>query len=461
MASPYLAGAPQAAKKVGGSHKWDVLNPPGPQKLVIIGAGSMVWTEGIILSWLLRRPKGEWEIALVDINPEALDAIDKITRRYMLTTETPAKITATTERRDVLAGATVVASTIGVGSRRGREHDVFIPRKYGIFQPVGDTCMPGGVSRAMRTIPPLLDIANDAHRLCPNARFINYSNPMTANVRALHKFTQVRAVGLCDGVQSTLDYLADTAGVSMESLTAKWAGVNHLTWITEIRSDGKDLWPSLRKTAARQRAAGELSNPFAWEIFDEFGGFPAAMDRHIAEFFADRFPQGKYYGKTLGVDVFPFEGKIRSQEKQWQERLKQAKIAGPLAVVDKTKAEHRNFWEVLDSIWHDRRRWSSANLVNRGIVGNLPNDAVVEVAAAATSDGLVAPAYGDLPPAMAAVILRRVAAVEATVEAAVKGNRKLMAEAMMLDSGCPDYPTALKLTEEFLKAHAENLPQFA
>ena len=193
-------------------------DPQGPrkEKLIMIGAGSAMFTQGIIVDWIKRKPAEEWEIALVDINPVILEATEKMVRRYMLAAERPAKIVATTDRREVLPGATKVVCTVGVGSRRAWEQDVFIPRKYGIFQPVGDSVMPGGVSRAMRMIPPMVDIANDAARLCPNARFINYSNPLTAIVRALRKATPVKVVGLCHGTHDTIRYLAQLADVPFD-----------------------------------------------------------------------------------------------------------------------------------------------------------------------------------------------------------------------------------------------------
>ncbi len=219
---------------------------PRREKMVLIGAGSAMFTQGIVIDWIRRRPAGEWEIALVDINPVILEAVEKLTRRYMLSAERPAKITATTERKDVLPGATVVISTIGVGSRRAWEQDVFVPRQFGIFQPVGDSVMPGGVSRALRMIPPMVEIARDCERVCPEAIFINYSNPMTAVVRALRKATNIPAIGLCMGTEEAIEYLAGTAGVARESVTARWAGLNHLTWILDLRANGKDLWPVAR-----------------------------------------------------------------------------------------------------------------------------------------------------------------------------------------------------------------------
>jgi len=445
------------------------------QKLVLIGAGSAMFTQGIVVDWLKRRERGEWEIALVDINPVILEATEKMVRRYMLATDFPAKITATTERRDVLAGATAVICTIGVGSRRAWEQDVFVPRKHGIFQPVGDSVMPGGVSRSMRMIPPMIAIARDAARLCPGALFVNYSNPMTAVVRAVRKHTPVAAIGLCIGTDSTLWSLARMAGAPYGTVTARWAGVNHLTWILDLRSNGEDLWPRLREKVARLRAAPAkgglpaLANPFCWELFDQFGGWPGPGDRHGVEFFTERFPKGQYYGKTLGMDVFSLEELIARGDKIYQETIELAKGSGP---IDKetlamqmaggtSGGEHVQCLDILNSIRQDRRLWYSVNIPNNGTVSNLPDDAILEVPGVATAEGLIAPRVGELPAGITAILLRRLAAVEATVEAAVTGNRKMLVEAMILDGGVSDYQLASKLTEDLIQAHKQHLPQFA
>jgi alpha-galactosidase len=452
---------------------------PPKQKMVLVGAGSAMFTQGIIIDWIRQQPEGDWEIALVDINPVILEATDKMVRRYMEAADKPAKITAAVDRRDVLDGATIIICTIGVGSRRAWEQDVFVPREFGIFQPVGDSVGPGGVSRAMRMIPPMIDIATDCDRMCPNARFINYANPMTAVVRALWRKTDVRAVGLCHGTGDTLRWLARFAGVPEDSITASWAGLNHLTWILECRSEGRDLWPLVRARLAERRGRGVdrtswanafgqeknpdmLTYPFSWELFDEFGAFPAPMDRHVTEFFFDRFRGGQYYGSTLGVDAYSFEKTIEVGDRIYDETITMARQTGP---VDKEKllgtgGEHEQALDILDSFFYDRRKWYAANVPNDGIVANLPPDVVLEVPAVATQDGMVAPSLGEIPIPIASVLLRRIGAVEATVDAALTGNRKTMTEALILDGGVADYPTAEKLTEALLRAQAEHLPQF-
>ncbi len=477
-----MGAAAAAGSRAAGASATRTQKAAGPakRKMVLIGAGSAMFTQGIVIDWIHRRYPEDWEIALVDINPVILEATEKLVRRYMLSAEKPARITAAVDRRDVLAGADVVICTIGVGSRRAWEQDVFIPRKFGIYQPVGDSVMPGGVSRALRMIPPMLDIARDVERMCPDAVFINYSNPMTAVTRALRRETSVPAIGLCMGTEEGIQYLARIAGVERKRVTARWVGVNHLTWITDFRVDGEDWWPRIREKVARLRRNGidraswagpfgnpkdpnKLSYPFSWELFDEFGAFPAPMDRHVTEFFPDRFRTGAYYGSKLGVDAYSFEKTIEVGDKIYDETISLAKGEGPIPKerLEATAGEHVQALDILDSFWQDRRRWYSANLPNRGAVGNLPQDTVLELPAIAAKEGMIFPPWGDAPAPIAAILLRRLAAVEATVEAAVTGNRKIFVEALILDGGVADHATAEKLADALLKAQAQYLPQFS
>lgn len=454
--------------------------PPAKQKMVLIGAGSAMFTQGIIIDWMQHRPEGDWEIALVDINPVILDATDKMVRRYMLSCDRPATITSTVERKDVLKDATIVICTIGVGSRRAWEQDVFVPRKFGINQPVGDSVMPGGVSRAMRMIPPMLDIANDVERMCPNAWFINYSNPMTAVVRALRRETTLPAIGLCMGTEETIEWLTHLAGIPREEVSASWAGLNHLTWIYELRHQGKDLWPTVRTKLAEMRAKGidpdawsnpfgqnpnpgMLTHPFTWELFDEYGAFPAPMDRHVTEFYPERFPGGQYYGSVLGKDAYSFEGTIAVGDKIYDDTISLSKQEGPIPeeIIKSTGGEHMQTIEIFYNFWEDRRGLYSVNLPNNGCVSNLPKDSILEVPALATRTGMVAPPIGELPANLTSVLMRRLAAVEATVEAAVTGNRKMFAEALILDGGVSDYETAVKLADAMIEAQRIHLPQFS
>ena len=140
--------------------------------LVLIGAGSAMFTRGLVQDMIADG--GEWELRLVDVNPESLDIARRLSQRLVEARDVPIVVRATEDRRELLSGADAVVTTVGVGGRRAWEQDVFVPRQFGIYQPVGDTCMPGGISRALRMVPPMVDIANDVAALCPDAIFINY-----------------------------------------------------------------------------------------------------------------------------------------------------------------------------------------------------------------------------------------------------------------------------------------------
>ncbi len=303
-----------------------------PRKMVIIGAGSAMFTQGLVADLILAGQS--WNLALVDIDPVALEAATGLARRMIQARGADLTLESSTDRRDVLPGADVVVVTIGVGGRRAWEADVVIPRKYGIYQPVGDTVMPGGISRALRMIPANNDIARDVLRLCPAAIFINYSNPMTVNCWAIRKATGANVIGLCIGTHHVYHQLAGFIGKPADEVSYLAAGVNHFTWLYDLRWKGQDAWPLVRERVARERAGERVTvaagaapggdttlgdeqgwgesfpvseNPFAWSLFEAYGAYPAVNDRHVSEFFPERFPNGNYYGRKLGVDVFSVE----------------------------------------------------------------------------------------------------------------------------------------------------------
>jgi len=176
------------------------------ESLVLIGAGSAVFTRGLVAA-LIRQGRSA-DLALVDVDPRALRVAEGLARKMIAAGGAPITVRATTERREVLPGATAVICTIGVGGRRAWEQDVFIPRRHGLYAPVGDTVGPGGSSRALRMIPAMVAIARDVLELAPGAVFINYSNPMAPICRAVRKATGAAVIGLCHGVESVADLLA-------------------------------------------------------------------------------------------------------------------------------------------------------------------------------------------------------------------------------------------------------------
>jgi alpha-galactosidase len=426
---------------------------------------------------------GPWDLGLVDVDPQALETAEGLSRRMVETKDADVTINASTDRRDVLPDADVVVTTIGVGGRRGWEADISIPRKYGIYQPVGDSVMAGGVSRAMRMIPALVDIAWDVKALCPDALFFNYANPMTANCWAMRKATGVPVVGLCHGTFHVEGYLAEFIGAPLKEVTTLAVGLNHLTFIFDFRWKGRDAWPLVRARLAEEQGKPwdkeKLSkefpemgaqntslkasdNPFSWSVFESYGAFPAVFDRHVVEFFPERFPGGQYHGKTLGIDTFSMEQTISWGDKIYADMRAQALGKEPLdeSVFDRTQGEHEQLLDILRSIEQDERRIFFANLPNKGAVPNLPAEGILEMPAVATSTGLRPMQIFDFPDALAAIITRKLTATSLTVDAALTGDRKLFVEALLADGSVAEPEVASKMADELLEAHRQHLPNF-
>ena len=453
------------------------------KKLVLIGAGSTVFTQRLVADVILSGEIDRWELALVDIDPVALDAVDRIVRKMLALKGVNFPILSTTDRRKALPGAHFVVTTIAVGGRRGWEIDVQVPRKHKIYQPVGDTMMPGGISRAMRMIPQMVAIAEDVKALCPEAYFFNYSNPMTAVCRAIRLKTGVPVIGLCHGVHYVENVLARFLGQDEGSITSFGVGLNHLTFLTDIRCNGQDAMPLLKAKVDEQRpllqqelrdktdwpnsvtgrAPRYSDDPFAWSIFERYGVFPVAIDRHITEFYPERFPHGQYYGRTLGVDAFSIDGRIALGDTWFDEMLAVARSTDPLpeSYFENVPGESEQLVAIMQSLLLDRRHVFSVNMPNNGAVPGLPADAVLEMPAAAGGAGFMPLQSRALPPALTAKLLSKIAAIEVTVEAALSGSFDLFVEALLTDGSVSAPDAAAALARDLIEAHKAHLPQFA
>ena len=453
------------------------------QKLVLIGAGSTVFTQRLVADIILAGEADKWELALVDIDPVTLAAVEKLVAKMMYAKGADIPVTATTDRRMVLRGADYVVTTIAVGGRMGWQRDIEIPRNYGIFQPVGDTALPGGISRAMRMIPQMIAIARDVAELCPDATFFNYSNPMTAICRAIRKETGVAVIGLCHGVHHVEGVIAKFLGVADGSISSFGIGLNHLTFLTRLFHNGVDARPMIHAKLREQKAglSDELANkdvwanvvegrapryaddPFSWGMFEEYSIFPCAMDRHAVEFYPERFPGGQYCGHKLGREAFPIDQRIALGDTWFAEMLAIAHSDDPLPPVyyEDVPGESEQLLEIIHSLQRDERKLFSVNLPNAGQASYLPTGAIVECNAVAVGGGF-APVIADpLPPALVAKLQSKLAAIEITVDAALKGSRDLMLEALLADGAVADADTARALRDDLIDAHRSHLPQFA
>ena len=449
--------------------------------LVLIGAGSAVFTRGLLADLISARDLGDWDIRLVDVKDEPLTKAVGLARKMVEARGAAEHITVSgsLDRRAVLPGADFVVTCVGVGGRPAWQTDHEICMRHGVFQPVGDSVMPGGISRLLRTTPVLVEIARDVVELAPNAFFFNYSNPMTANVMAMAKYAGADAVvGLCHGMHHVQHHLAAFLGAPFDETSTLYAGINHLTFIYDFRHNGVDAWPRIREKVDRELSEpadpddiGNIfadgtkawNNPFSWEIFRRYGAFPAAEDRHVTEFFPERWAQGKYFGKILGVDAYSVPEILEWGENRYQSMIAQADGTVPLdeTIFDRSSGEQEQLIAIIRSVLGDTREMFSCNVVNSGAVPGLPDDAALEIPGVATARGIRPVAVPDLSAPLTAILARRLTSVYLAVEAAMTGSRDLTVEAMLADGAVSDPDAAARLTDDLISAQSAYLPRFS
>jgi len=439
--------------------------------LVLIGAGSTVFTPGL-LSDLVRSPVLSGSVVrLVDINEDAAETMARLGHRLAACAGAALTTEAYVDRRAALAGADVVATTIAVGGARGWGADLDIPWQHGIRQTVADTVGPGGVLRALRQVPELVAIGRDVADLAPRAWLINYANPLTANVRAVTGWAHPRAIGLCHGTMHTAAQLATALQVPREQLEVTFAGLNHLCWLLSIRrSDGGrgsvDLYPELRARVAEAVAAGDgslLAMPVTADLLEVFGRYPAPGDRHVAEFFGD------YLAAEPGSSELPWglqsglddtRSYIAEKAELWDRLHGQADGTVALDEISEGQEGERLVAIAETLIGGGSMSELAVNLPNRGLLPELPSRAVVEVPAVVSGDRIDGVSVGPLPPGVAAVLAGRAEQQELTVQAAVHGSAELAVQALALDPLVPDARTARAILAEAVEAHTPWLDAF-
>ena len=295
--------------------------------------------------------------------------------------------------------------------------------------------------------------------------------------------TGVPVTGLCHGTFNVERQLASFIGAPPQQVSSLYAGINHLTFLFDLRWNGRDAWPIVRARLAEERGepidAGTLGqqfpemgassesfkasdNPFSWSLFESYGAYPAVNDRHVTEFFPERFLHGRYFGKTLGVDVFPFEATTARGDQVFETMRAQANGDQPLdeRIFERTPGEHEQLIGIIKAIRDDTRRVFAVNLRNNGAVPNLPDDAVLELPAVATAGGLRPIQILNFPDPLAAILTQKLTATRVTVDAAMSGNRYLLSEALLLDGTVTDLDIAQTLGEDLVEAHRTLLPNF-
>jgi alpha-galactosidase len=425
------------------------------RKLVLIGAGSAVFTRGLVADLIVDS--GEWDVALVDVDPQALGVAYGLAEKMVAARSAPVTLSRHLDRREALPGADFVVTTIAVGGRRAWEQDVFIPRRYGIFQPVGDTIMPGGISRAVRQIPAMVAIARDIGKLAPQARFFNYANPMAAICRAVHKATDTQIVGLCHGVKGGERELADLLGVEPARCRFTAVGMNHLAFFTEFTVGGEDAWPRVRERLGSARPVrGEALRR---ELFLQCGAWSVLNDRHLAEFFPQFHRDGTHPDGKLGVDLFSFEDCIAGGDRGYAAMADQAAGRVPLdeSVLERQVGEHEQLVAIFRSLESADGRRYSVILPNAGQVTNLPRDFAVECPALISRDGIVPERVGDVPPFIRAAVEKALVTIELAVDAALEQDKEKFLQAIIADGSARSLADAIALADDLWEANAPYL----
>ncbi|NWG33217.1 MAG: hypothetical protein HXY42_02145 [Chloroflexi bacterium] len=440
-------------------------------KITLIGGGSCTWGPTFMRDIFVTPELAGSTLVLHDIAPDRVDLVYALGQKMMQDFNLNFHLEKTLSLEEALQGADFVILTITTGGLESMRADLEIPAKYGIKQSVGDTTGPGGLARALRNIPVVAEIGRQVMDICPNALFLNYTNPMTVLTRAL-AMQGVKVVGLCHEWIGVREKLAQMFNTQPENITARIAGVNHLIWVTDLYAGGRRVFDEL-PAIAEKILSGELkvdeedTSVFADRakvkatLFKLYGALPAAGDRHIAEFFPHFINESTNWGADYGLLLTSVEDRYS------METFAKALIESAL----KDETELKPFMEEVSGEAANRiirarvcgeQYLGIMNLPNQGQISNLPRDVVVETYGAIDRTGAHAIAFGDVPAGVQNVLQKHVANQEMTVQAALTGDRGLALQVLLNDplSGRLTVPQARHMLDELLEANERYLGRF-
>lgn len=431
-------------------------------KIAMIGAGSLVFCKTLMSDFLATPALAGSEYRLMALTHTRLDRMESFVNRMIKDNGIDATVVATTDRREALKDADYVVVMIQSGGVEEFRQDYEIPLKYGVDQCIGDTMGPGGVFRALRHIPALLEIANDMRELCPNAILFNYANPMAMCCWALGKVPGLQYVGLCHGVQTTLDLIASYTDVPKAEIDYLCAGINHMGWFLRLEHEGKDLYPRLKENF--EKPGYYVNEKVRAEVMRHFGYFMTESTGHLSEY----LPYFRKNQKALELycDEPSFGGESGAYYKYSAMLAEKFAATAPLAM-ETTELGPRSA-EYCSHIIEARETGVpfrfSGNLRNDGFITNLPNGCCAEVPIYVDRMGLHPSVVGDLPAQCAALNLTNVLVQGLTVEASFTGDPELVMNAVALDPLTSAVLTLREIREmvgEMLEAESKYLPQFA
>ena len=433
-------------------------------KICFIGAGSTIFAKNVLGDAMLTPSLQDAEIALYDIDENRLKESELMLQTINKNSnQSRAKIQSFSDRKEALKDANFVINAIQVGGYKpSTVIDFEIPKKYGLQQTIGDTTGIGGIFRGLRTLPVMFDIAKDMEEVCPDAWLLNYTNPMAILTMGMLKATKIKTVGLCHSVQVCVPELFEHLGIkdqyNLDEFQWKIAGINHMAWLLEINRNGEDFYPEIR------RLASEIANPHKdsvrFELMKHFGYYITESSEHNAEyhpyFIKKNYPE---LIEQLQIPIDEYLRRCVDQIAGWETQRDE--------IVNDGSLEHTRSREyasyIMDAITTGTPTMIAGNVLNKGLITNLPEDCCVEVPCLVDKNGVQPTYVGKLPTQLAALNRTNINVQELTVEAAMTLEKDKIYQAALMD---PHANAELSISEikamvdELIAAHGDYLPAY-
>ncbi|WP_283609030.1 alpha-glucosidase/alpha-galactosidase [Mycolicibacterium poriferae] len=424
--------------------------------IVIIGAGSVEFTRELLGDILSFPELGGVRVVLHDIDAERLETAEAITRATARAAGAHPEVVATTDRRRALDGADYVINVIQVGMHEATVRDFEIPARYGLNQTIGDTIGVGGIFRGLRTFPVLAGIAADMAQVCPDAWLLNYTNPMAMNVTYLHRVApNLKVLGLCHSVYWTMVGLCELIDVPYDEVSYWSAGVNHQAWVLRWERGGQNLYPLLD---ARIADDPELRRRVRVDMYRRLGYYPTETSEHSSEY-VPWYLHNPDEVARLRINVGEYVTISEANLAEYR-RVREEVAGADTLPIDTGSTEYAP--QVIHSLETGTRRVISANIVNDGLITNLPDGVAVEVPTVLDALGAHPMKVGDLPAQCAALNRNFLGPVDLTVRAAVEGDPGLVRAAALVDPNTAATLSVDQITElcdELTAAHGDLLPE--
>lgn len=430
-------------------------------KITFLGAGSTIFAKNILGDSMTVPALQNFEFALFDIDHERLKDSEIMLNNIKKNLNSTVKLVTYTERKEALRGATYVINAIQVGGYDPSTIiDFEIPKKYGLRQTIADTVGIGGIFRNLRTIPVMMDFAKDMQEVCPDAWLLNYTNPMAALTGTMLRYGGIKTVGLCHSVQVCTDHLLKSLDMPIDNVQSKIAGINHMAWLLEVKRNGKDLYPEIKRRA-KEKQKNKHDDMVRFELMERFGYYVTESSEHNAEyhpyFIKNKYPE---LINRFNIPLDEYPRRCVNQIEEWKQMREDL-------VHDKNlshKRSHEYGSYIMEAMETNQPIKIGGNVLNTGgLISNLPKNAVVEVPCLVDGSGVTPTYVGDLPEQLAALNRTNINTQLLTIEAAMTKKKEHIYQAAMLDphtSAELSIDDIVSLCDDLIEAHGDWLPDY-